>query len=167
MPMEPRVFHLLHLSYKAIFRAADRVLMTRYGISAAQNAVLLYLLKHEGATMGQVAVALGLKNAATSGLVDRMEKNDLVERRPSASDGRAYELYLRPTGRDTAEQSKSVIRQSNERLLEGFTGDERALMSRFFETIIDRADHFGAHDIHDTDDIGDTNDEFQGRGKDI
>jgi DNA-binding MarR family transcriptional regulator len=161
MPMEPRVFHLLHLGYKAIFRAADRVLMTRYGISAAQNAVLLYLLRHEGATMGQVAIALGLKNAATSGLVDRMEKNDLVERRPSASDGRAYELYLRPYGRDTVEKSKSVIRQSNERLLEGFTEEERALMSRFFETIIERAEDFGAHDFEDSED------EIMTRGQDL
>ncbi|WP_262690942.1 MarR family winged helix-turn-helix transcriptional regulator [Kordiimonas aestuarii] len=152
MSIEPRVFQLLHLSYKAVFRAADKVLMTRYGISAAQNAMLLYLLRHEGATMGQVAVALGLKNAAVSGLVDRMERNDLVERRPSASDGRAYELYLRPYGRDTVEKSKSVIRMSNERLLEGFTEEERALMSRFFETIIERADQFSTFNFDDTDD---------------
>ena len=165
MAIEPRVFHLLHLGYKAIFRAADRVLMTRYGISAAQNAVLLYLLKHEGATMGQVAISLGLKNAATSGLVDRMEKNDLVERRPSASDGRAYELYLRPYGRDTVEKSKSVIRQSNERLLEGFTEEERALMSRFFETIIERAEDFGAHDFEDSD-PDDSEHEIMTRGQD-
>jgi len=165
MPMEPRVFHLLHLSYKAIFRAADRVLMTRYGISAAQNAVLLYLLKHEGATMGQVAIALGLKNAATSGLVDRMEKNDLVERRPSASDGRVYELYLRPYGRDTVEKTKSVIRQSNERLLEGFTEEERNLMSRFFETIIERAEDFGAHEF-DEEEFEYSEDKIMTRGQD-
>ena len=150
--LEPRVFHLLHLSYKAIFRAADRVLMSRYGISAAQNAMLLYLLKHEGATMGQVAVALGLKNAATSGLVDRMEKKDLLERRPSASDGRAYELYLLKYGRDIAEQSKSVIRASNERMLEGFSDDERALIAGFLEKIIERANSFGVHDLDEPDD---------------
>lgn len=146
---DPRIFHLLHLSHRAIFRAADRVLMDRFGITAGQNAVLLYLHKHEGAMMGAVAAALGLKNAATSGLVDRMEQKDLVERRPSTSDGRAYELYLKPYGRDIAEQSKAIIKASNDYLLEGLDDGKRDTITNFLETIIERAENFGSHDLDD------------------
>ena len=145
---EPKLFHLLHMSHRAIFRAADRILMERFDITAAQNAMLLYLNKNDGATMSAVAAALGLKNAATSGLVDRMAKKRLVERRANARDGRVFELHLLPAGRDIVEQSRPLITASNERMMEGFSKEERTLIAGFLETVIERADAFGAGNSH-------------------
>ncbi|NVJ97873.1 MAG: MarR family transcriptional regulator [Alphaproteobacteria bacterium] len=139
---QPKIFHLLHMAHRALFRAADRLLAVRHDITASQNALLLYLEKNEGASMSSVAAALGLKNAATSGLVDRMEKRELIARRPSANDGRSFELELKPRGREIAEQSHALIRATNDHLLEGFTPEERQTIARFLEGVIEKSNAY-------------------------
>lgn len=138
----PKIFHLIHMAHRALFRAADRLLAERHDITAAQNALLLYLEKNEGATMGAVATAIGLKNAATSGLVDRMEGKGLIARRPSKHDRRSFELLLLPKGRAIAAASHAIIHATNDHLLEGFTEEEQETIARFLETVIARSDAY-------------------------
>ncbi|NVJ70710.1 MAG: MarR family transcriptional regulator [Alphaproteobacteria bacterium] len=139
---QPKIFHLIHKAHRALFRAADQLLIKRYDITAAQNALLMYLEKHEGATMGAVASAIGLKNAATSGLVDRMEQRGLIERRPSPQDGRSFVLVLKDRGREIASQSQNLVRATNDYLLEGFTKAEQETIARFLETVVTKAETY-------------------------
>ncbi|SDE53539.1 MarR family winged helix-turn-helix transcriptional regulator [Kordiimonas lacus] len=138
----PKIFHLIHMAHRALFRAADRLLAERHDITAAQNALLLYLEKNEGASMSAVAAAIGLKNAATSGLVDRMEHKELIARRPSAQDRRSFELVLLPKGRAIARESHTLIHATNDHLLDGFTEAEQATIARFLETVMTKSDAF-------------------------
>jgi len=143
----PKIFHLIHMAHRALFRAADRLLADRHGITAAQNGLLLYLEKNEGATMGAVATAIGLKNAATSGLVDRMEGRGLIARRPSEQDRRSFELVLLPKGRAIAGESHALIHATNDHLLEGFSEAEQETIARFLETVIAKSDAYGKDTI--------------------
>jgi len=140
--VEPRLFHLLHLSHRAVFRAADRALTKRFGITAAQQAALMFLAENEGASMSALASAVSLKPAATSGLVDRMEKNGFLQRRAAPTDGRSFELYLNPVGRQIVSDSKSLIEESNRLLLDGFDAETRKTIAEFLQTITERADAF-------------------------
>jgi len=144
---EPRLFHLLHLSHRAVFRAADRALSGRFGITAAQHAALMYLAGKEGASMSALATAISLKPAATSGLIDRMEKNGFLERRPAPRDGRSFELFLKPAGKRIVGDSKALIEESNRFLLEGYDREARAEIANFLEKITERANAFGEQDI--------------------
>jgi len=138
----PRLFHLLHLSHRAVFRAADRALSARYGVTAAQQGALMFLAENEGASMGALADAVGLKGAATSGLVDRMEKKDLISRRRASEDGRSFALFLNPAGHEVVQASRSLIKESNQTLLEGYNISEQKILADFLATIIKRADAF-------------------------
>ena len=140
---EPRLFHLLHLSHRAVFRAADRALTSRYGITAAQHAALMFLAEHEGASMSALAAAVSLKPAAISGLVDRMEKNGFLERRSAPADGRSFELYLHAAGRDIVKESKALIEESNRYLLDGFDRETLRQVAGFLEKITARAEAYG------------------------
>ncbi len=135
-----RLFHLIHLAHRALFRAADRVLLANYGITAAQNALLMFLDNQEGASMGAAAEALGLKHAAMSGLVDRMEKKGLIERRASPTDGRSTILSLCVAGRDIVDQSHTLITVTNNRLLAGFSVADQRVIERFLRTVAETAD---------------------------
>jgi len=139
---EPRLFHLLHLCHRAVFRAADRMLTSRYGITAAQHAALMFLGEREGASMSALASAVSLKPAAVSGLVDRMEKNGFLERRPAPNDGRSFELYLKPSGRQIVEESRALIEDSNRYLLEGVDESTQWQIAEFLEKLSRRADAF-------------------------
>jgi len=135
----PRIFHLLHRSHRAVFRAADKALLARFGITAAQQAALMFLARNEGVTMSALAVAVGLKAAATSGLVDRMERNGFLERRVAPLDGRSFLLFLKPAGKQIVDDSKALITESNQQILKGFSQEECNQISEFLETVIKRA----------------------------
>lgn len=147
---EPRIFHLLHLSHRAVFRAADQALNQRFGVTAAQQAALMFLGEKDAASMSELAAALGLKAAATSGLVDRMEKNGFLERRTAPDDGRSYRLYLLEKGRALLKDSKQLVKDSNDALLEGFDEATRKQVATFLETIIERADAVAKTDAMQT-----------------
>ncbi len=139
---EPRLFHLLHLSHRAVFRAADKALSNRYGISAAQHGALMYLGENEGSSMSALAAAISLKPAATSGLVDRMVKNGFIERRIAPEDARSFRLYLKPSARQILSDSKVLIAESNRMLLDGYSSDDRKKIADFLTTIAKRAHAF-------------------------
>jgi DNA-binding MarR family transcriptional regulator len=63
--------------------------------SAALNLIGFY----EGCTNGALSAALGLSHTTTVRLLDRLEAQGLVERRPAETDQRAVALYLTRKGR--------------------------------------------------------------------
>ncbi len=138
----PQIFRLMHQAHRAMFRAADRTLAMRFDITATQHGVLLYLKDNDGASMGEIAGAVGLKNAATSGLIDRMQKKRLLRRRPSECDGRSYVVELLPYGQEVISASKTLIVEANTKLLAGFDAAELDQFGDFLQTLRKRADAF-------------------------
>lgn len=122
----PRLFHLLHRTHQALFRASDKMLGEQLGISTSQSAVLLYLKHANKATMGDVAQAVGLTIASASGLVDRMEKKQLVARQRSETDRRSIQLVLTANGRRTLSQAEPLTKAANKALLNTIGSDEEA-----------------------------------------
>jgi DNA-binding MarR family transcriptional regulator len=118
-----------------LFRAADRALKTRYGITTAQHGALLFLEKNSGVSSIELAEAVGLKRAATSGLVDRMEAKGLIERRPSENDKRSLALSLSPKGQAILIDTKPMLKQVNADLLAGFNTEEQAIIARALKAI--------------------------------
>jgi len=64
----------------------------------------LAILRDRRLRMTALAGHLGLEKSTMSGLVDRAEKRGLVQRAPSADDGRAVEVLLAPDGIALAER---------------------------------------------------------------
>jgi DNA-binding MarR family transcriptional regulator len=63
--------------------------------AAALNLIGFY----EGCTNGALSVSLGLSHTATVRLLDKLESESLVDRRPAEDDQRAVSLYLTRRGR--------------------------------------------------------------------
>ncbi|UTW56351.1 MarR family winged helix-turn-helix transcriptional regulator [Kordiimonas sp. SCSIO 12610] len=134
-----KLFHRIHLAHRALFRTADRELTDRYGITTAQHGVLLFLERNSGASAIELAEAVGLRRAATSGLLERMEAKGLIIRVPSSKDKRSLALSLSAKGEDILAETKPLIKQANKELLAGFNGDEQAVMERVLKAIETRA----------------------------
>jgi DNA-binding MarR family transcriptional regulator len=83
---------------------------------------VLAILRDRRAGVTALADHLGLEKSTMSGLVERAEKRGLLKRAPSASDGRAVELFLSPSGAKLAERLYAVV----EGALEPMTGVLRA-----------------------------------------
>jgi DNA-binding MarR family transcriptional regulator len=135
----PRLFHLLHTSHRAVFREADKMLLDQFGVSAAQHAVLMFLVNKPGSLVGELASAVGLSSAAASGLISRMADGGLLERRQSPNDKRASELYASEKGQAIVAGGAALVKQGNERLAEGFSEEDLAVVERFLSTVAKRA----------------------------
>jgi len=64
---------------------------------------VLAILRDRRLRMAALADYLGLEKSTMTGLVDRAEKRGLLQRAPSASDGRAVDVFLGPAGEELAD----------------------------------------------------------------
>lgn len=99
--------------------------------SAAQAGVLFVLAKQDGATMGQLATELDLAPSAVSGLIQRLEALDWVQRQPCPEDARTQRVWLLAAGRAQLPPLRKALARVNEHLTAGFTEAELQTVARW------------------------------------
>jgi len=142
-PVDRRLFLLLERARIRIFREANAVLGRRIGLTATQGGALFHLLRHDGCRIGDLAAGLGLGPPAATGLVNRMVKLGLVDKRAEKSDARASRLFLTEKGRGLAGSVADELKSFNERIAEGFSDQEMEVVYAFL-TRLARGDYEGA-----------------------
>lgn len=130
MPVhDQRFVYLLNVAHK---RVGQWVQAASDGGTAARHGLLMAVRDDAtGIPLGDVGRALDLGASALSGLVDRMHKSGLVERVPDPEDKRAFRLRLTPAGREARKAAVRRARALNDRLRDGFTDDELAVVARW------------------------------------
>lgn len=92
---------------------------------------VLILLEAEGPLpMGRLAAALDVSVASATGIVDRMEKRGLVERRHDATDRRLVLVHPAPGARDVFGDIDGRRRAGLAKLLDRLTDEELAALLR-------------------------------------
>lgn len=99
-------FRFLRLESRIQSAVAER--LRAIGLSVPQCDVLTTLTEAEGISQQDLAQRLYVTKGNISGLLDRLERAALVERRSTAADRRQYAIYLTPQGRAAAEQAIAV-----------------------------------------------------------
>lgn len=104
-------------------------------VTPAQAGLLFILGKQDGVLMGEAGAALDMGPAGISGLVDRTAAAGLIARRADREDGRAWRVWLTPTGRTALAQAKAGAAEVNAALTEGFTSAEIDIVARWLTSI--------------------------------
>lgn len=133
---DKRLFFLLNLARHHLFNYVDAECDEKLGISVTQAGALLFIAKHEGCYQKSLGDALGLKKPAVTGLVSRMEKNNLIIRKACKQDRRASTLFLSDAGKNKIPQIMPLIQNSNDEFLSDFTDVEKAIIFKFLNKII-------------------------------
>ena len=116
-------------TYQTVARRLDRVLSDA-GISLPQFDVLANLGMSEGLTQQELAAKLLVTKGNVCGLLDRMEKSDLVERRPDPIDRRINRIFLTDAGRLALQAAFGPHLRIVQQALSPLSGSERdALIS--------------------------------------
>lgn len=76
----------------------------RLGLTGAQMRVLVRLGRREGATQAALAADMEVRPISLSGLIDKLTRQGMVERRSDARDRRINRIHLTPEGRAMAVQ---------------------------------------------------------------
>ncbi len=135
--MDERVFFLLSMARHKLFQFADSQCEQRIGITVTQAAALMFIAKNEGCLQKQLSSALSLNNSAVTGLAVRMERNDLIVRKPCIEDGRASRVHLTETGRDKLPEIFPLIKELNQQLTSDFSDSEIKTIVRFLNKVKD------------------------------
>jgi len=130
-----RLFFLLASGQRRVQRWVEARMAARGGLTGTQSGLLFYLGEQDGALIGDTAEALDVAPSAMTGLVDRMERAALVERRPDPKDGRAQRLHLTDKGRGAREAAKDGLDSLNHRLADGFSDAELAVVARWLQSL--------------------------------
>ena len=95
-------------------------------LTLPQLRVLGYVGRHEGASLSDVAEALGLARPQASKLVQALVERGLLARETSSEDRRQVSLRLGETARKRWKEVRDAARASLTKRLAGLTREERA-----------------------------------------
>jgi len=136
MAQQPRIFHLMQLAHRALFRAADQRLQASLGISAVQQGALFVIGKQAPCKPSAIAKALDMNKSAVTTLVTRLETGGFIRRVADKQDGRAQRISLTPKGTEAIQKSLPLTKQANADLLKGFEPHEIETIERFLTQVI-------------------------------
>lgn len=107
---------------------AVEVHFSRFGLSAGRYRLLADLEDADGEkSPSQLAATLGVSRATVTGLVDGLEKEGLVLRRPSAEDGRSAVVVLTARGARTLRELAPEHFSRLQEMVGGLTVEERTV----------------------------------------
>lgn len=130
--MLARIQHALTMHVKTELKKEGIVL------SPGQIGILLALEKEKQTTMGELSRILEMDNAAASRLVDKLEKQGLVERLINPKDRRQIKIRATDKGLGQAVITKNVIKTVNLTIQDGFSKEEIETYNRVNQSIIQK-----------------------------
>jgi DNA-binding MarR family transcriptional regulator len=94
------------------------------------------ILRDRRLRMTELAGYLGLEKSTLSGLVDRAEKRGILERAPSADDGRAVDVFLTPAGAELANRIHASVREALSPMTSELTPAEQRRLQALLERML-------------------------------
>lgn len=107
-------------------------LLAPYRLTTTQFFLLTALYEEDGVLISTLARKVALDRATLTGLLDRMERDDLIARRPDAGDRRAIRIHLTQKAEGLREELTDLYHRNNSSFLSLLTQEERNL----FETAV-------------------------------
>jgi DNA-binding MarR family transcriptional regulator len=95
------------------------------GLTPASFAVLNLLGKNGSAIQQQIGRAIGIDPSTMVALLDRLEADRLVTRRPHPDDRRAREVAITAKGKRTLERGRKLNDEVEDEVLKGLSKTER------------------------------------------
>lgn len=129
----------------AVFRALKRVMMlyrqhafhafSRIGVHPGQAACLFALRGEEGLSQRELARRLFVSAPTVTGILQKMERADLVERKPDPHDQRLMRIRLTEHGREVAAALAEAFASQAESMFAGITPEELAELARLLARV--------------------------------
>ena len=111
------------------------------GVTQARWSTMVYLDKGgEGLTQRELANLMAIENPTLVRLLDSLEEQGLIERRPCPNDRRARRLHLTGAGRKFMDDLSERAEILREQMLEGISDDDIACTVRVFNKILENAE---------------------------
>jgi DNA-binding MarR family transcriptional regulator len=105
--------------------AAEHPLLEAHGLTMWGYIVLSHLARRPVGTQLELAQAISYDKTRLIGLLDGLERDGLIVRRPDPADRRARQVRLTPEGERRHAAARRDVRQMEQRTLAGLSPAER------------------------------------------
>lgn len=114
------------------------IILKPHDITHGYTYFLMELFKRDGQTQTELQNAVGgIEHPTVVRTLDRMQRDGLIERRPSATDRRAFLIYLTDKGRATETDVLSSAKLLNNSMLDSFSTEEQVQFQSYLCRLID------------------------------
>ena len=108
--------------------------LASYGLTTTQFFLLTALYEEDGVPISVLAQKVALDKATLTGLLDRLERDDLIERKADPDDRRAIRIFLTQKAESMRVELTELYNQNNGMFLSILTFEEREI----FERVVDK-----------------------------
>jgi DNA-binding MarR family transcriptional regulator len=106
-----------------------------YDLTPPQFGLLSFLWQQDGLTQAELSEKGQVDRSTVGGLIDRLERNGLLERRQHPQDRRAYRIYLTERGKALESVLTACAGRSLQRLTAGLSEGEVKELRRMLEIL--------------------------------
>ncbi|WP_170314703.1 MarR family winged helix-turn-helix transcriptional regulator [Aquibium carbonis] len=124
----------LRVTYLAVFRTIEEQL-TGLGITPQQFGLLVIVDRNPGARQTLIAKARGLDKSTLVPMIDRLERDNLLERRPLATDRRIRAIWITERGREVLRKAVPIVQKGDDLLRAHLSEGELAELIRLMEKV--------------------------------
>ena len=111
--------------------------LAQMDLTASQGHIMGFLThRKEPPCSRDIEEAFHLTHPTVSGLLGRLEKKGFIEFRPDPDDRRCKRIYILPKGRDCNETMHRVIKANEEKIVAGFSEEEKEQFAALLQRAI-------------------------------
>lgn len=119
----------------AAHRAVTTTKISKIGLHAGQDLILLALLETDGQSQNELVKNLCANHSAIAKSVGRLQKNEIVRTEKSAADRRITRVFLTDKGRDLAQQAQAIWQNVEELAVQGLSADEQQAFQHLMTSV--------------------------------
>lgn len=108
--------------------------LSQYGITPVQFYVMSSLWENDGVKFKELAKSLNMDGSTLTGILDRMERLDLVERRDDPEDRRSLLVFLKDKGKENCSELVNLAENLDDEIKGNFSEEEFTT----FEKVLDK-----------------------------
>lgn len=105
------------------------------GLTQPQFFLLIALYEEDGLPISALAEKVALDKSTLTGLLDRLERDDLIRRVPDPGDRRALRVHLRPRAVAQRDALRAIYEETNRLFLSQLSGEEQGLFHRIVDKL--------------------------------
>jgi DNA-binding MarR family transcriptional regulator len=132
--IEKSLGFLLAKAYQRAF-AIFKNELEPYELTPPQFGILRFLWQEDGITQVELSEKCQVDRTTLGGLIDRLERNGLVERHPHPSDRRAHQIRLSQKGRELEKPLQECSQRAISKLTAGLKDSDINELTRLLETL--------------------------------
>ena len=121
-------FRILHCCTDQLMTEA----LAKMDLTSSQGRIMSYIARQSQPPCSRdIEEFFHLSHPSVSGTLSRLEKKGFIEFRPAPEDHRFKRIYILPKGKECHDRMHQTILHNEERLVQGFTEEEKQLFADF------------------------------------